>query len=277
MSPKFDKHYGKLWGDRWQALRAALKAHHQVAFRMESPRQSVKEMAIHQPGQMPERKAEGLLSEYFMDPASLLMARALPLEGVEKVLDMCAAPGGKSLVLISRLPDSAEIICNEPSGSRRESLTKVIQNYVPRDRREKVWVRGQDGAQYGLKMPAQFDAILVDAPCSGEAHLLENQKEMQNWSPKRSEGLAIKQYSLLSSAWSALKPGGSLVYSTCSISPLENDGVIEKLLKKKKDAVEILKPELEIEPEWTRHGFQYFPDQFGFGPLYGCCLRKRMA
>jgi hypothetical protein len=55
---------------------------------------------------------------------------------------------------------------------------------------------------------------------------------------------------------------------------LENDGVIEKLLKKKKDQVEILKPSFEIEPEWTKQGFQYFPDRFGFGPLYGCLIRK---
>lgn len=274
MNTAFDQYYEKIYGDRWPALKAALSRHHQVGFEVSAGTKPIKEMGLHSPGQMPTRQESGLLQEYFMDPGSILVARSLPVDRAEKVLDMCAAPGGKSLVLFSRISADTELLCNEPSQPRRENLTKVIQNYIPREQREKIWVKGSDGAQYGLKLPETFDSILVDAPCSGEAHLLDNAKELAQWSPKRTEGLAIKQYSLLSSAWSALKPGGYIVYSTCSISPLENDGVISKLLKKKKSAVEIIKPNLEIEPEWTEHGFQYFPDRAGFGPLYGCLVRK---
>lgn len=275
MSSLFDDYYQKIYGERWEPLKLALSGHHQVAFQVMRGEQPISEMAVHAPGQMPMRTEQGLLREYFLDPGSVQVARALPVQHAEKVLDMCAAPGGKSLVLFSRISAGTELICNEPSQPRRESLTKVIQNYIPRESREKLWVKGTDGVQFGLKMPEQFDAILVDAPCSGEAHLLENSKELAQWSPKRTEGLAIKQYSLLSSAWTALKPGGYIVYSTCSISPLENDGVIAKLLKKKKDAVEIVKPKLELTPEWTEHGFQFFPDKCGFGPLYGCLIHKR--
>lgn len=270
----FDEYYQKIYGERWKALRAALARHHLVGFEITQAQQKISDMSVHKPGQQPTRLENGLLKEYFLDPGSILVARALPVSLAESVLDMCAAPGGKTLVLLSQLSSNAEMISNEPSGPRRESLTKVIQNYIARENRDHIWVKGSDGVQYGLKSPDRFDAILVDAPCSGEAHLLENAKELEQWSPRRSEGLAIKQYSLLSSAWSALKVGGHIVYSTCSISPQENDGVIQKLLKKKKSAVKILKPELEIEPEWTEHGFQYFPDLFGFGPLYGCLIQK---
>ena len=226
---------------------------------------------------MPERLENGLLKEYFMDPASILIAEQLPLSGVGRVLDMCAAPGGKTLVLYSRLmkesPD-AEMISNEISGPRRDALTKVIQNYIPHELRQKIWVKGQDGVRFGMTQPESFDAILLDAPCSGEAHLLENKKELENWSPQRTKGLAIKQYSLLSSAWNALKPGGFVLYSTCSISPFENDGVIEKLIKKKGDEARVQEMRPAIEPERTKFGIQYFPDRFGFGPLYAALIQK---
>ncbi len=274
MNEAFDHHYSKIYGERWPQLKAALKTNHQVAFEPGFPQRPIADMKPHQAGEAPERLENGLLREYFLDPASVLVARSLPVETADKVLDMCAAPGGKSLVLYSRLSPSAEIICNETSKPRREALTKVLQNYISRDGRNRVWVRGLDGAQYGLRHREEFDAILVDAPCSGESHLLENPREMANWSPRRTQGLAIKQYSLLSSAWSAIRPGGFILYSTCTISPEENDGVIAKLLKKKKTNVRIVKPKLEIDPEWTEFGFQYFPDQYSFGPLYGCLLQK---
>lgn len=275
MNVDFDQHYEKMYGQRWTALKEALSVSHQIAFELTNFEKKVQDMEKHSSGQMPERLGSGLLKQYFMDPASVLVARTLPVKAANKVLDMCAAPGGKSLVLLSNLTAQAELYCNEPSPGRREALKKVIQNYVSRDSRDRVWVKGLDGAQYGLRFSAEFDAILLDAPCSGEAHLLENQKELEVWSPKRSQGLAIKQYSLLSSAWASVKSGGYILYSTCSISPLENDGVIRKLLKKKKEQVIILKPELEIEPEWTEFGFQYFPDHYGFGPIYGCLLQKQ--
>ncbi len=280
MNEKFNSYYQGIYQDRWPKLKASLGRDKKVGFVPSRPKFSVEELKEHQPGQMPERLENGLLKEYFMDLASVLLAQTLPLNNATRVLDMCAAPGGKSLVLFSRLTEvssQAEFIANEISGPRREALTKVIQNYIPMTERKRIWVKGQDGVRYGMNQPESFDAVLLDAPCSGEAHLLGNKSEMSIWSPNRTKGLAIKQYSLLSSAWSAVKPGGYILYSTCSISPLENDGVIEKLLKKKKNDAHIIPANPAINPEVTRYGFQYFPDQFGFGPLYGCLIQKAIS
>ncbi len=277
MNQKFNAYYENIYQQRWPQLLKSLGQDKKVGFVPSQAFLSFEKLSLHSPGKLPKRLENGLLEEYFMDLASLLLAQTLPLDNTTRVLDMCAAPGGKSLVLFSRLcqiSPEAEFIANEISGPRREALTKVIQNYISMESRKQIWVKGQDGVRFGLQQPESFEAILLDAPCSSEAHLIENKNEMNLWSPHRTKSLSIKQYSLLSSAWSALKPGGFILYSTCSISPLENDGVIEKLLKKKKNEVHILQAKPALDPERTKHGFQYFPDQFGFGPLYGCLIQK---
>lgn len=276
MNQKFDSFFKSVYEDRWAKLAQSLGQEKKVGFIPGQPDLNIDQLLVHAPGQMPERRENGLLKEYFMDLASILVAKTLPLENAQRVLDMCAAPGGKSLVLFSRLSQvspAAEFIANEISAPRRAALTKVIQNYISMEDRRRVWVKGQDGVRFGMNQPESFDAILLDAPCSGEAHLMENKSEMSDWTLNRTKRLAIKQYSLLSSAWNALKPGGYILYSTCSISPFENDGVVEKLMKKKSEA-RILRADLSIEPERTKYGFQFFPDQFGFGPLYGALIQK---
>lgn len=277
MNDKFNQFYQEIYQERWPELVSSLSKEKKVGFIPSQPALEIEKLPVHVPGQMPERLENGLLKEYFMDPASIMLAQSLPLENATRVLDMCAAPGGKSLVLFSKLTQvspNAEFIANEISGPRRDSLTKVIQNYIPMEERKRIWVKGQDGVRYGMNQPESFDAILLDAPCSGEGHLLENKKELENWSPQRTKGLAIKQYSLLSSAWSAVKTGGYIMYSTCSLSPYENDGVIEKLIKKKGDSAHIMALNPPFAPERTRYGIQYFPDQFGYGPLFGCLIQK---
>lgn len=273
---EFNKYYSEIYGARWPDLLNSLMNESLIQFPLGAKNTPIRQLPAHQSGLVIPRSPQGQLQYYVLDPASVAVARALPLRAGSKNLDMCAAPGGKSLVLISRLEIDSQLICNELSLSRREALKKVIQNYLPLSEREnRIWVKGQDGVQFGLKQPEEYDSILLDAPCSGEAHLLENATEMASWTQKRSQGLSIKQYSLLSSAWMALKPGGYLLYSTCSISPLENDQVVSKLLKRKGDEVRLISPELEIEPEWTAHGFQYFPDKTGMGPMYASLIQKK--
>jgi 16S rRNA C967 or C1407 C5-methylase (RsmB/RsmF family) len=189
---------------------------------------------------------------------------------------MCAAPGGKSLVLAEKLNGTGTLICNEYSLNRRQRLIQVMQQYVPREVREKhIWVKGLDGMAYGMRDKGIYDSILLDAPCSGERHLLENPAELKKWSRNRTQKLSQKQYGLLTSALLALSSKGYLLYSTCSISPLENDGVIDHLIKKKSDTfnvVQIERPHELAEP--TEHGWIFLPDRSGFGPLYFCLLQK---
>lgn len=222
----------------------------------------------------PVRSADELLDIYIMDPASVMVARALEAQDGDRLLDMCAAPGGKSLVLIEALRTQGEIFCNDLSPERRDRLKKVIQQYVPRHIRDRVWVTGKDAVQFGLKEPDSFDRVLLDAPCSGERHILENATAQKEWSARRTEHLATRQYALLSAAFLAVRPGGRIVYSTCSISPIENDGVVGKLLKKKKDKVRLLNSSVGISGEKTEYGVAYMPDRCGFGPLYYATLEK---
>lgn len=221
-----------------------------------------------------QRNPDELLDIYVMDPASVMVARALEAQDGDRLLDMCAAPGGKSLVLIEALRTQGEIFCNDLSPDRRERLKKVIQQYVPRHIRDRVWVTGKDGVQFGLKEPNSFDRVLLDAPCSGERHILENVTAQKEWSARRTEHLATRQYALLSAAFLAVRPGGRIVYSTCSISPIENDGVVGKLLKKKKDKVRLLSSPLGVGGEKTEYGVAYMPDRCGFGPLYFATIEK---
>jgi 16S rRNA C967 or C1407 C5-methylase (RsmB/RsmF family) len=231
------------------------------------------------------RTEEGLLAYYVLDPASVLCAMSLQVKPGQKVLDLCAAPGGKSLILAQGLfaneNTESELILNELSSQRRERLTKVVQNYIPKKFRPQVWVKGSDGAILAMKNPNRFDCILLDAPCSGERHLLANSNELEHWKKSRSQNLANKQYALLAGAGLALKPGGRMVYSTCSISPLENDRLIEKFMKKKGEDFKIAplnniieNPALKNLVEPTEFGVIFLPDHCGFGPLYFCLIEK---
>lgn len=284
----FFRYFSDLYGGRWDSLFEALSRPERQVARVsafadfDEQRWADFSACSELPGcywvdgrsAQPQRGENGLLDVYIMDPASVVVARALEAQSGDVILDMCAAPGGKSLVLIEALREQGEIFCNDLSPERRERLKKVIQQYVPRDVRDRVWVTGQDGVQYGLKKAETFDRILLDAPCSGERHLLENEKALKEWSPRRTEHLATRQYALLAAAYLALKPGGTMVYSTCSISPKENDEVIRKLLKKKKGAVEVVASEPVLGGELTEFGQQHLPDVCGFGPLYFSIIKK---
>lgn len=287
----FYLHFEKIYGARWPALFSALQTREQQVARVNahsaaentSKCWSSFEIKPELPGCywlsanhgcQPERNADELLDIYIMDPASVMVARALDVQSGDRVLDMCAAPGGKSLVLIEAFGEEGEIFCNDLSPERRERLKKVIQQYVPRDVRNRVWVTGKDGVQFGLKEPGSFDRVLLDAPCSGERHILENAAAQEEWSPRRTEHLASRQYSLLAAAFLAVKEGGRIVYSTCSISPTENDEVVRKLLKKKKTSVKLIEAPVGVGGERTEFGVAYMPDACGFGPLYFAILEK---
>lgn len=216
---------------------------------------------------------------YKMDPASLLVATALNVQPNDLVLDMCAAPGGKTLILAEKLNGTGQLISNEYSNVRRDRLVRVVREYLPHDNRQNVFVQGKDGNSFGRDKADVFDRVLADVPCSGERHLLENPEEFAGWTKRRSENLAIRQYSLLSSAYLACRLGGQIVYSTCSISPLENDDVVKKLNKKR--SAEFLEfPEAHKYPflEKTEYGYQILPDRSqGCGPMYFSIIRKLAA
>lgn len=99
----------------------------------------------------------GLLHHYVMDPASIVAAQALGVQDGDMVLDMCAAPGGKTLILAESIPHSGELVSNEPSKPRRDRLMQVIQQYLPRDVRSRVRVSGLRGGEWATKKRDFFD------------------------------------------------------------------------------------------------------------------------
>lgn len=283
-NPLFETYFSNVYGTRWPAIKNSLLKSEKQILRLNKFAENVEvsefekceflENCFWKPeGYKLEKNLEGIYPFYVMDPASVFVAIALQVKKNDVVLDMCAAPGGKSLILGEAEPE--HLISNEMSESRRERLLRVFHEYIPREQRMFVHVKGLDGNQYGLRMPDHFDRVLADVPCSGERHLLENASEFSLWTEKRTKNLAVRQYSLLSSAWLACKVGGQIVYSTCSISPLENDDVIAKLIKKRKP--EILRL-YDLDKydfiEKTEHGYQILPDKSGFGPMYFSVIKK---
>lgn len=280
-TPTFDEYYSQYLGTRWPALKASLV---KDEVQVERWNQFSSQFQACSGGQqftdLTEKKAlerdeEGLLVSYIMDPASIFVANALDVKNGDRVLDMCAAPGGKTLILAERIGSEGELLANEVSENRRDKLKKVIQQYIPLARRQNIWVTGRDGGLFAKTHPEVFDRILVDAPCSGERYLMKSPSDLQDWTPQWPEKLGQRQYALLTGALLASKVGGRIVYSTCAASPLENDEVVRKLLKKKKDQFRILSGELPVlEAERTEFGIQLWPDKTGMGPIYYCIFEK---
>jgi 16S rRNA (cytosine1407-C5)-methyltransferase len=250
---EFNSYYENIYGSRWKNLKEAL---------LESS--------------SPVPYSGGLLKVYMMDEASVIAAKTLrlPEEGI--ILDACAAPGGKSLVIASHMNDEVSLLSNEFSSERRRRLVNVMDEYLPPEKRSQVQVSGFDAAAQGGRKSERerFSAIMLDVPCSSERHVLGSEKALAEWTEARPKFLSGRQWALLSSAFLLLKPGASLVYSTCSISPLENDFVVGRLVKKYKDSVCIDKPDFTIGEE-TQFGKIILPDQDNnLGPMYVARVRK---
>ena len=222
--------------------------------------------------------------KYFLDSGSVLAAMCLPLENAENILDMCAAPGGKTLVIAKNMSKTANLTSNEYSKDRYIRLKKVIEDHLPEDVSTRIKATCFDGATWCKYNGEIYDGVLLDAPCSSERHVLNDEKYLAQWTPSRVKSLAIKQWALLSSGFRVLKQGGYLLYSTCALATDENDGVIEKLIKKfpnakicEIDFSDIYQkfPELPF-AEKTKYGYHVMPDVTnGAGPLYFCLIQKQ--
>jgi 16S rRNA C967 or C1407 C5-methylase (RsmB/RsmF family) len=253
MNEAFEAYFETTFGARWQsALRPALCA----------PAEKV-------PLENPFGE-----SSYLIDLASLEPVLALDLHPGMEYLDTCAAPGGKALAAIYAVRGELSARLNDSSRDRLQRLKAVLYDYCPAEIVEKMRITCSDGARIGGREPETFDRVLADVPCSAERHHLQSGKKME-WSQGTSKGLSVRQHAILCSALDACKPGGRVVYSTCSLSPLENDGVIEKLLKSRKGQFEVLRNVREL-GEATTHGKIILPDRYpGFGPIYYSVLQKR--
>lgn len=250
---EFDLYYRNMYGSRWEVLKKALLK-----------------------PSTPVEYGNGLNKAYMMDEASVIAAKTLRLPDEGIILDACAAPGGKSLVISSAMNDDVSLLSNEFSGERRRRLVNVLDEYLPGEKRERVQVSGFDAASQGGRKSEheRFSAVMLDVPCSSERHVLGNSKALSEWTEARPKFLSNRQWALLSSAFLLLKSGAGLVYCTCSISVQENDFVLERLFKKYKDHVFLDKPDFTIGEE-TRFGRMIMPDKDNNrGPMYVARIRK---
>ncbi|CEI86335.1 hypothetical protein RMCBS344292_00777 [Rhizopus microsporus] len=223
----------------------------------------------------PSKDSHEITDYYILDAGSVLATEALDIQPDDHVLDLCAAPGGKTLSILQRLDKQyGRLTSNEIASDRRRRLRQVIESYLPPDVLADVsTVVGRDGTRY-YGEPEQYDKVLLDAPCSSERHLLHDEKEFELWTPKRTQMNAKRQFSLLKAAVHAARVDGLILYGTCSISSLENDKVIEKMIKKGKIPVEPVKMKWAI-GERTKYGWIILPDKTdGWGPLYFALLKR---
>jgi 16S rRNA C967 or C1407 C5-methylase (RsmB/RsmF family) len=210
---------------------------------------------------------------YILDAGSVMATEALNVQADDRVLDLCAAPGGKTVSILQRLGPEGSLTVNEVSPDRLRRLRRVVEEYAPQSLRNgRVNVVGRDGTKWNEFL--KYDKVLVDAPCSSERHLLHDKKEFQLWTAKRTSNNALRQFQLLAAAVQAAKVGGLILYGTCSISSQENDNVVARLLQKTKVPVEVVAQSFTV-GEKTSHGWIILPDVAdGWGPLYFAVIRR---
>ena len=278
----FNAFYEELFGPRWQALKESLL-------------EEVSHIKLSYNGMKP----------YFLDPASVCASLCLPLNDAEEVLDLCAAPGGKTLVLAGNLEKDSRLSSNERSPDRKARLAKVVQESLPEEKAAQILTSCSDGALWCKRQTEAFDSILLDAPCSSERHVLTDPKYLKDWSPARIKTVSTEQWALISSAFRLLKKNGYLLYATCALAPQENDEQMKRLSKKFPDAVFVSDTEIKenfkknlftfegnfsaektdedkkdflsdlfTKAEKTEYGYHLLPDTSSSGPLYFCLVKK---
>ena len=165
---------------------------------------------------------------YPLNPSSMLAVEALAPGPGEEILDLAAAPGGKTVALAARMRNSGRIAAVEAVRARFHRLRANLERCGVSNAQLYL----ADGRTIGRKVPERFDRVLLDAPCSSEARIrLDDPLTHAHWKPRKIREASVKQTGLLRSAYRALKPGGALVYCTCSFAPEENELVVDRLLK----------------------------------------------
>ncbi|ALF10711.1 RsmF rRNA methyltransferase first C-terminal domain-containing protein [Parageobacillus thermoglucosidasius] len=206
-----------------------------------------------QPGKHPYHAA-GLY--YIQEPSAMFVAEVLAPNPGETVLDLCAAPGGKTTQLAAMMKNQGLIVANEIHPKRVKALSENIERFGITN----ALVTNETPEKLAKYFPGFFDKILVDAPCSGEGMFRKDEEAVRFWSQAHVEQCASKQRHILDCAYSMLKEGGVLVYSTCTFSPEENEQMIEAFLQTYDD-LELLSIEKVhgIQPgrrEWTNTGLE---------------------
>ncbi|MCM1537779.1 MAG: RsmB/NOP family class I SAM-dependent RNA methyltransferase [bacterium] len=164
---------------------------------------------------------------YIQEPSAMSAAEALDAQPGERILDLCAAPGGKTTQIAGKMNGKGLLVSNEIVPSRARILSQNVERFGIRN----CVVLQEEPARLAESFPHFFHRILVDAPCSGEGMFRKDENARAEWSEERVRQCAERQLAILESADRMLLPGGLLLYSTCTFAPMENEGVIVRFLR----------------------------------------------
>ncbi|MGN0313632.1 MAG: RsmB/NOP family class I SAM-dependent RNA methyltransferase [Fusicatenibacter sp.] len=179
---------------------------------------------------------------YLQEPSAMTPASRLPIEKGDQVLDLCAAPGGKATELASRLDGTGMLLANDISHSRAKALLKNLENQGFGN----ILVTSEEPQKLVNAYPEHFDKILLDAPCSGEGMFRREPSMIRFFEENGPNTYVPIQKKLTEQAYQMLKPGGMMLYSTCTFSVEENESVIEELLRSHEDlALMKIQPDYE--------------------------------
>lgn len=254
-------------GDEFPAFRAALDEEAKKTLRVNPLRAGAEEAAREfvlkpvpweplgryvRPDTRPGRSLAHECGAFYMQDASAMApVAALNPQTGEKVLDLCAAPGGKSGQIAARLNGTGFLLANEIDFSRARALCGNLERLGVAN----AYVTSADSAALARALPGFFDAVLVDAPCSGEGMFRRDPDAIREWTAAAPAGCAARQRDILTHAARLVRPGGRLVYSTCTFNRAENEETIAAFL--------------------AEHG-EFAPDDFqliGVGASQNGCLR----
>lgn len=211
---------------------------------------------------------------YVQEASSMFIEQALEqyVQPESVVLDLCAAPGGKSTLISQYLGEQGLLLANEVVRQRVFILSENIQKWGNGN----TIVTHNAPSEFGEKCRNLFDCILVDAPCSGEGMFRKDMQAREEWSLKQVQLCAERQRSILMDVWDALKPGGVLIYSTCTFNQQENEQNVQWLCECL--GADILP--LDYDPLWGIQeglggmGYHFYPHLTRGEGFYVCCLRK---
>ncbi|MFM9009086.1 MAG: methyltransferase RsmF C-terminal domain-like protein [Bacteroidota bacterium] len=207
---------------------------------------------------------------YVQEAGSMLideLIRSIPIRDTPLyVLDLCAAPGGKSLGLLDSIANNGILVANEPIPLRNDALRHNLARWG----RSNVIVTQSEARHFSKQ--ERFDVILVDAPCSGEGLFRKDHAARSEWTLERAEVCAVRQQQILTDIFPALKPGGYLIYSTCTYNPAENDGCIHDFISKHPVHPIVVTPPAKVES--TQYGWQAYPHRINGEGFYCALLQK---
>ena len=199
---------------------------------------------------------------YLQEPSAMTPASRIPIEPGDRVLDLCAAPGGKATAAGAALQGQGLLVANDISTSRARALLRNLELFgIPN-----VFVANETPAKLTKAFPEFFDKIILDAPCSGEGMFRKEEALAKDWTPEKSMELSEIQKELILQAADMLRPGGLMLYSTCTFAPAEDEQTVSWLLENR--------PDMELAEMEDYEGFSHGVPEWGNkNPELTKCIR----